>query len=491
MSFLPARSPDDVSPRFLGLDLAKRESQLAVLQSDGNQIASRRFPTSRQNIALLASELTPHDVVAFEVTTNSYPIARLLSASQARIILSNPIKTRAIAEAKIKTDKIDARVLAELARANYLPSVWMPDPDTEALRHLFCDRRSLVDRRTELKNTVHSILHRNLIDYEFKDLFGKAGRAWLESIGSDEQADQGCNELDRLRLQALLLELDRLEASLADVEAVIAAFITERPNLRDHLDHLLSIPGVNLVVGAGLLAAIGDIKRFASAKRLASYFGLVPSTYQSGDTRARHGRIRKKGRSDARCRAVEAAEHLRKAPGPLRSLYTRVFRKRGHNVAVVAVARKLSELVWHLLTNKQDYLYEKPHRTLDKRSNVRKVARRKTNRVQKSATPVWRGRPVLYGSGLAGKTVKKQIARLAAEEAEAIYRAVVSGRQSGQAASESLTTGFDPTKPKQTDWHELLRRFAEEVAHAHTSKTATVSKARKKAADEQVPINGK
>jgi transposase len=470
MTFLPPRSPDDLSPRYLGLDLAKRESQLAVLQADGQLIASRRFSTSRDNITQLASELTVQDVVAFEVTTNSYPIARVISSSPARIILSNPIKTRSIAEAKIKTDKIDARVLAELARVNYLPEVWMPDPDTEALRHLLCDRRSLVDRRTQLKNTIHSILHRNLISYEFKDLFGKAGRLWLESICSG-QTSADCDALDRLRLRALLVEIDRLEASVCDLEGVIAAFITERPQLRSNLDRLLSIPGVNLVVGAGLLAAIGDITRFSCAKRLASYFGLVPSTYQSGDTRARHGRITKKGRSEARWLAVEAAEHLRKAPGPLRALFTRVSKKRGHNVAVVAVARKLAELVWHLLTKQQDYLYEKPHRSMDKRSNVRKLARRKTNRVQESSAAVWEGRPVLYGSGLAGKQVKRQITRLAAEEAEAIYEAVVTKQKCGS-ASEGITRGFDPTRPTQTDWHGLLGMFAEKVAQVRQAEAS-------------------
>jgi len=483
MTFLPPRSPDDLSPRYLGLDLAKRESQLAVLQADGQLIASRRFSTSRANITQLASELTAQDVVAFEVTTNSYPIARLISSSPARIILSNPIKTRTIAEAKIKTDKIDARVLAELARANYLPAVWMPDPDTEALRHLFCDRRSLVDRRTELKNTLHSILHRNLISYEFKDLFGKAGRLWLENICSG-QTSVDCDALDRLRLRALLVELDRLEASLCDVEGVIAAFITERAHLRANLDRLLSIPGVNLVVGAGLLAAIGDITRFASAKRLASYFGLVPSTYQSGDTRARHGRITKKGRSEARWLAVEAAEHLRKAPGPLRALFTRVSKKRGHNVAVVAVARKLAELVWHLLTKQQDYLYEKPHRSMDKRSNVRKLARRKTNRVQQSAAPVWEGRPVLYGSGLAGKSVKGKIAKLAAQEAEAIYEAVVTSQKSGP-GGEHITGGFDPRRPTQIDWHELLSVFAEKVAQGQTVGAGFGGRVRKEGASKR------
>ena len=139
MTFLPSRSVDDVTPRFIGIDLAKRQSQLAVLDSIGQQIASHRFDTTRPNLSALAGELTPFDCVALEVTTNSYAVARLLAQSPARIILSNPIKTPVIAEAKIKTDKIDARVLAELARVEYLPKVWMPDQDTESLRHLFAD----------------------------------------------------------------------------------------------------------------------------------------------------------------------------------------------------------------------------------------------------------------------------------------------------------------------------------------------------------------
>jgi transposase len=182
-----------------------------------------------------------------------------------------------------------------LARADYLPRVWLPDPDTEALRHLFCDRRSLVDRRTELKNTAHAILHRNLVEYDFADLFGTAGRAWLD--GLCEAGDGGCDPLDRLRLRAVLLELDLLELSLRDVEGVIAAFVSERPCLRSQLDHLLSIPGVSLVVGARLLAAIGDVRRFHRAKKLAAYFGLVPSS-----TRRLRRRLRVKG-STRRARA--------------------------------------------------------------------------------------------------------------------------------------------------------------------------------------------
>jgi transposase len=368
------------------------------------------------------------------------------------------------------------------SRVDYLPAVWIPDPDTQALRHLFSDRRSLVDRRTELKNTVHSILHRNLISYDFADLFGRRGRAFLDGIAAGGEASQECNLLDRLRLRALLLELDRLEQSLADIEGIIAAFITERATLRKNLDHLLSIPGVSLVVGAGLLAAIGDVKRFSSARRLASYFGLVPSTYQSGDTQARHGRITKKGRSDARWLAVEAAEHLRKAPGPISALYRRVSRKRGHNVAVVAVARKLAELVWHLLIKQEDYHYEKPHRTQDKRSEVRKLARRKTNRAAASATPAWEGRPVLYGSGLQGKHVKKRIARQAAQQAEAIYEAIVEQRESGSLRATGVNLGYDPLKPTGSDWQRVLERVAEQLGERLASSRNKLSKSQQRQA---------
>lgn len=461
MPFLPARQPGDISPRFIGIDLAKRESQLATLNAEGVQVATMRLATTRANIAALCGELTEFDTVALEVTTNSNAVTRLLQRSPAKLITSNPLRTKIIAQAKIKTDKIDARVLAELARADYLPRVWLPDPDTEALRHLFCDRRSLVDRRTELKNTAHAILHRNLVEYDFADLFGTAGRGWLDRLC--ESGDDGCDALDRLRLRAILAELDRLEHSLKEVEGVIAAFVMERPGLRAQLDHLLSIPGVSLVVGAGLLAAIGDVSRFDRAKQMASYFGLVPSTYQSGDPKARHGRITKAGRGDARWLAVEAAEHLRKSPGPLRSLYQRVAAKRGHNVAVVAVARKLSELCWHLLTKGEDYLYNVPRLTQEKRARVRQMAKRRTGRkIASAAARV--PRPALYGSGLQGRRVTAEVARLASEQAEAVYAAIIAGRQAGGASADLVErAGFDPTRPRTADWQRVLEQVASRV----------------------------
>lgn len=457
--FLPKDAAGIEGRRWFGLDLAKKESQLAVLDAKGEQKAQKRFKTTRENILELASELRKGDTLALEVTTNSTSIARILrDNSEARLIMSNPIKTKLIAKAKVKTDKIDARVLAELARVDYLPEVWLPDEDTEMLRHLFTDRRSLVDRRTELKNTVHSVLHRNLIHARHADIFGTGGRKWLEEVVSGEK-EESIPDLDRLRLGSLLTEIDRQDALVNDQDSIIASFIATRPHLRKQLDILVSIPGVSLVVGAGLLAAIGDISRFPSGKKLAAYFGVVPSTMQSGES-SRNGRITKQGRSEARWLLVEAAEHLRKAYGPLHALYKRIHRQRGHNVAVVAVARKLSELVFHLLTKEEEFLYTIPKRTIDKRSTWRKLARRKVGVEVKSAARRSEGRPVLYGTGLLGTKVKRRIVREAAVRAERIYEAIVKQRQESENGIRSEDLIFDPTRPRQADWEKVLSSVA-------------------------------
>ena len=123
---------------------------------------------------------------------------------------------------------------------------------------------------------------------------------------------------------------------------------------------LMTITGVNLTVAAGIVAAIGDIRRFNSPQKLVSYFGLNPRVRQSGLGAAHHGRISKIGRSHARAMLVEAAWAAAKAPGPLHAFFVRIRARRGHQIAAVAVARKLTVLCWHLLTKGEDYLWARP-----------------------------------------------------------------------------------------------------------------------------------
>src|SRR5918911_159034 len=501
-TILPPREPDDKDKRYIGLDLSKQETQLSLLNAGGKEIHTRRFVSDRDAFLKLASELGPLDSVALEVTTNSFAIARILMTSGANVVISDPIRTRIIAESKFKTDKIDARKLAELLRVDYLPTVWLPDLETEQLRHLMSDRQSLVDRRTELKNRVHGVLHRNMAKISASDIFGPSGRATLELIGATPiqrpidptEAGSGTadvksskrvgaanpvaadlpafNAYDQFSLRSTLSDIDHLDARVRELDSLIASFICSVPWMLENMDLLLSVTGVGMVVGAGFLAAIGDISRFKRAKELASYFGLVTSTFQTGASAAYHGRITKRGRAQARWLAVEAAEHLRKSPGPLRAFYTRIAKKRGRNVAVVALARKLAELCWHILTRKEDFIYSVPRLTEEKRANLRLLARN-SNAIQAHREPErskggGKTRSPLQGTGLSGRIVKAKIAGIAATSAESEYRQTIAAREKNSSRDNHIckttgnrsASGFNPLRPNHVDWQRVLEAVA-------------------------------
>lgn len=442
-------TPNRENQRFFGIDLAKRESHLAVLAADGTKLDDRRFAMTRERLSQIASGLTPDDTVAFEMTTNSFAVARLFRASGAgRVIVSNPMMTKLIAQAKIKTDKIDARVLAELARVGFLPEVWVPDEDTETLRRLMSRRSNLARRRTAMMNDVHSIMHRNLVDYARGDLFAAAGVSLIEAARLPAP--------ERMLVDDYRDEIAAIRVRIERTETAVAAFVASRPHLLRQMDLLLTVDGIGMVVAAGLLAAIGDIGRFRSPKKLASYFGLVPSTYQSGDGRAFHGRITKQGRADARWLLAEAAETLIRTPSPLAALYRRVHAKKGHNVAKTAVARKMAELVWHILTKDQPYLYQKHRLTQEKQARVRFVASG-AGAVNASAAVRDGSRSALYGTGIEGRKLKTEASRLAAKRAAGIYEAVVSGK------TAPPKEGFNPLRPTQYDYERLIREALAEL----------------------------
>ena len=267
----------------------------------------------------------------------------------ARVIVANPLRVKAIAHARIKTDRIDAGVLAQLRAADFLPEVWLPDAETERRRRLVARRNQVVRHRTRVKNEVHAILHAHLIPpCPHADLFGGLGRAWLgrQDLPEDEAA----------AIARHLREIDRLGEDLAALDREVAQAVMDDPAAK----RLLTITGVNLTIAAGLVAAIGDVKRFSEPEKLVSYLGLNPRVRQSGLGLAQHGRISKHGRAHARGMLVEAAWAASKAPGPLRAFFVRIRARRGHQVAAVATARKLAVLVWHLLTKKADYLWARP-----------------------------------------------------------------------------------------------------------------------------------
>lgn len=370
--------------RFVGCDVHKRTAVFTILLEDGTLFASYTVPVTREALRSFAErQLSCADRLAMEATTNTWAVAGVLRQFVQEIVISNPLKVRAIAEAKIKTDKVDARVLAELLRCNYLPVVWQPDAETQRLRRLTHRRAALVSDRTRLKNRLHSILHHTLVPLPEFDLFSKRGVVWLRELPLAEEEAQA-RDSDLRLLEQTELEIAELEQRL-----VREAWQDEKVRL------LMSIPGIDYTVAQTCLAAIGDVARFPNAKKLAAYLGLNPSTRQSGP-HCYHGPITKQGNAHARWLLVQAAQHLGQYRGPLGQTMRRIIQRKNRSVAVVACARKLAVLLWHVLTSGEPFRYAPPKSLEAKysRLRVRATGRRRRGGVAKG-TP----RPAHYGHG--------------------------------------------------------------------------------------------
>jgi transposase len=401
--------------RCIGLDVHRDFAQIAIWQA-GKVTQAGTFATTPEGVREFAAGLGPHDEVALEATGNTWAIATVLASRAGRVVVSNPVKTRAIAEAKVKTDKVDAAILAQLLAADFLPPVWMPDAATSALRRQVLRRAHIVRQRTRLKNQVQAILARNLVPRcPASDLFGIKGRHWLaaQDLPADEQAAAA----------ALLRQLDFHGEELRLIDAELGQAALGRPEVL----RLMTIPGVDATVALSIVAAVGDFSRFRTPERLVSYFGLNPRVRQSGGQPASHGRITKAGAAHARGMLVEAAWSASKAPGPLRAFSQRVQARRGMQVAAVATARKLAVLCWHLTIRQEDYAFALPSLIAHKRRKLE---------LRAGAPPARGHRGTAASYSL--KAVRAAERDLAAQ-GEAAYRTMVAAWQPARPARKKVT----------------------------------------------------
>lgn len=390
--------------RAIGLDVHKRFTEVAVLEPGEGIRHRQRIPTTPAALRTFARTLGPEDHVVLEASVNTWAIADLLSAHAGRVVVSNPMRTQAIASAKVKTDRVDSAILAQLLAADFIPPVWVPDSATQTLRRQVSHRHVVVQQRTRLRNRIHGILHRNLVEHPFTDLFGKAGRRWLATVPLPVK--------ERSQVESALRLLHTVEAEIRLVDGSLAqAALKDERVLR-----VMTIPGIGLTTAMSIVAVIGDICRFPHATNMVGYLGLDPRVRQSGDRPARIGHISRQGQAHARGLLVEAAHAAIRVPGPLRAFYQRVRRRRGPQIAIVAVARKLAVLAWHLLTKKTEYRWTVPGLTAHKWRRVELMA----------GAPSLRGRP--------GRTrdtdprTSRRHERELLEQAEEAYRAWVAAR---------------------------------------------------------------
>ncbi len=338
---------------YYGLDVHKRFIQVCRIDAAGKARKDFRVDATREAIMAFAKTLGPGDQVVLEATFHTWAIWTLLVSHCGRAVVTNPMRVKAIAHARIKTDKVDAHILAQLLRMEFIPEVEMPGEETWELRQLVSHRLLLARKRTAVRNAIHSILNRKLLHCPHSEPFSLVGRRWMLA--------QQYTEIERFMLENNLSLFDALVRGIQSIEEKMLAIASRELDIK----LLMTIPGVNVTVAIGMMATIGEINRFATPGKLASYFGLVARVHQSAD-HCYHGRITKEGSSSARWLAVEAAQTLAQMSSPLAASYHRIKRKRGHNVAVVALARKLVILAWHILRNQEPHRYAPVARTLQK-----------------------------------------------------------------------------------------------------------------------------
>ena len=321
--------------RWVGIDLHRRRSQIAIIDERGELTLQKRVSTGRETITKLLGD--PESTrVALEATYGWEWLAELLEDAGFDVHLAHPLRTRAIAAARVKTDAVDARTLAHLLRTGLLPEAYIAPPELRDLRDLLRHRATLVHLRTSIKNRVHALLARQGILPEHSDLFGQAGREFLASL---ELPDGPRRRLDSLI--ALIGDFDReITATTKEID--------QRAKADERVKLLCQIRGIGRYIALLIIAEVGGVKRFPTAKHLCAWAGLTP-TIRSSDGKARLGHISRQGSTILRWALCEAAQHTPTGGGPLRAQYERITKRRGSKIARVAVARQILTLCYYRL----------------------------------------------------------------------------------------------------------------------------------------------
>jgi transposase len=326
----------------IGIDLHKKFLQVARLSSEG-ELKEVRLTTVRTEVRGYFKRLA-RSRVAIEATGSWWWLVDILEDLGHEVFLSHPKQTKAIASARVKNDRVDAKTLAYLLQADLLPKVWIPPRDLRRSREPLRQRIRLGRMGTNLCNRIQAFTGR-------RNLTSQRARNWLSQAGRQELSTLDLSEDERLVLQNDLEVLTYLEQKKAELDQQLWARLGEDPRVQ----RLMTIPGVGPLVAIGLVVEIGDIYRFRTARQLANYLGLAPRTRESGGYR-RAGRISKEGNRNLRWLLSMAVQHLARADCSLADWHRNLRRRKKPKVARIALTRKLVGVVFHIWQDEIDWL---------------------------------------------------------------------------------------------------------------------------------------
>ena len=333
---------------YAGLDLSRKRLDFHLLDAEGGTIEVGAAAPDVDGLHGLTERLDRHGEsirAAIESMNGARFVHDLLERAGWQVEIADAQKVKGLAPLACKTDRIDAWVLAELSRRELVPAIWLPDPHVRAERERARWRLHLVRHRSSLKQRVHAVLLAHGKPCPVSDLFGVSGRRLLARLALPEPWSSN--------VQASLRLIDELDREIDSCESELRRLGADHR----YVPLLMTIPGIAWVLGFTIACEIGDIERFPSPTKLSGYTGLCPRVYQSGEL-DRRGPLAKNGPRYLRWALIEAAQHAARSPH-YRPLYertkSRLGRNRGSKIARIAVARKLAEAIWQMLSRNQPF----------------------------------------------------------------------------------------------------------------------------------------
>jgi transposase len=331
-------------PFYLGIDLHLKRTYMVLMDDKGTVIDKGRI--SNQEITKYLQEKVPQETYAVLEATRNWPFMYdLLNEHVQKVDLVHAKGVRAIANAAVKTDQIDASVLAHLARMNYIPKAYAASKEMRDLRQLLRHRGWMVNQRSKAKNRIHATLAAYNLVSPVTDLFGVAGQEYLHEV-----MEENLRPSARQVIEDHLAMIDHLTERIRAIEKNIS--LNER---QDHIVNILkSMPGVGRLIALILLAEIGDISRFRSPKSLCSWAGLAPRVHNS-DAVVQHGHITKEGSRYLRTAMVQAATTACRVSPRWYKTHEHMALRCGRRAARVAVARRLLTGIYYMWKKDRPY----------------------------------------------------------------------------------------------------------------------------------------
>ncbi len=336
--------------QFVGLDVHKQFTYGVIIDKDGNVIFEQKFKNDPQELDNFLVHVGPDSKIVLESCSCwQYMYDYLKDAGYEYVVLAHPLGVRAIASSRKKTDKHDAKILADLLRTNLLPTAYAAPWDVRVKRQITRHRLSFVNMQIELKNKIHAILLRHGINVEdrYSDLFGKGGVEYLKSVDLPY--------CDRFELDQYLETFEMYQEKIKKAQERIEEMAADDPSAR----LLMTIPGISYYSALMIVAEIGDIRRFQNHEKLTSYAGLNPSVHQSGNT-CITGHISKQGSKNLRWILIQTAN--------VAVMHDKISRSRGHRIAIVATARKMLKYINAMLYHNIKYQALQVHKNYKKAS---------------------------------------------------------------------------------------------------------------------------